>query len=343
MAGPQNMYPGGGGGYPSPQQQGGMRQPFPGAAGNVGMMSPAQQQGMMGQQGYGQMGAQMGNQMGNQMGGQIPGQLPNQMQQMQQQMGMQPQMPMQQQQAMQQQMQQMQMGPQGMPGGVIGPQQMQQQQQPPQQPMQAVQQPQQPPQQQQGVTTPQQTPPQAPTPAQQGQPKDVNTAMLCRLGQETVHDILSRTQDVFSSLKSVSLPNGTLQGQTATNEKKVKVQEQLKALKVLFKRLRLIYEKCNENCQGMEYTHIESLIPLKDEWDMKSEEKKTSELYKQSCEEQNEVMEQVALKNKQLKEVIDSMRKIIWEINTMLAMRRSSLHTEYLKKLVSKHGGQPRF
>ncbi|XP_065347322.1 mediator of RNA polymerase II transcription subunit 30 isoform X2 [Cloeon dipterum] len=300
MAGPQNMYPGGGGGYPNPQQQGGMRQPFPGAAGNVGMMSPAQQQGMMGQQGYGQMGAQMGNQMagqmGNQMGGQIPGQLPNQMQQMQQQMGMQPQMqpgmPMQQQQAMQQQMQQMQMGPQGMPGGVIGPQQMQQQQpQQPMQPMQGVQQPQQPPQQQQGVTTPQQTPPQAPTPAQQGQPKDVNTAMLCRLGQETVHDILSRTQDVFSSLKSVSLPNGTLQGQTATNEKRVKVQEQLKALKVLFKRLRLIYEKCNENCQGMEYTHIESLIPLKDEWDMKSEEKKTSEMYKQSCEEQNEVME----------------------------------------------------
>ncbi|XP_059481598.1 mediator of RNA polymerase II transcription subunit 30-like isoform X2 [Neocloeon triangulifer] len=325
------MYPGGGGGYPNPQQQGGMRQPFPGAGGNVGMMNPAQQ-GMMGQQGFGQMGPQMGNQMGNPMGGQMPGQMPNQMQQMQQQMVMQPQMQpqiqpqmqqgmqMQQQQAMQQQMQQMQMNQQGMGavGGVMPPQQMAPQ--PPQQPMQPVQPPQ---QQQQGVTTPQQTPPQPPTPAQQSQPKDLNTAMLCRLGQETVHDIVSRTQELFSVLKSIQPPNGTPQGQSSSNDKKNKAQEQLKSLRILFKRLRVIYDKCNDNCQGMEYTHIESLIPLKDEWDMKSDEKKTSEVYKQSCEEQNEIVEQVMLKNKQLKEVIDNMRKIIWEINTMLAMRRS--------------------
>jgi mediator of RNA polymerase II transcription subunit 30 len=91
----------------------------------------------------------------------------------------------------------------------------------------------------------------------------------------------------------------------------VKAQEQLKTLRVLFKRLRLIYDKCNDNCQGMEYTHIEvglyflvseifyllfsrysqSLIPLKDEWDMKSDEKKSSEVYKQSCDEHNEIME----------------------------------------------------
>nr|CAD7425706.1 unnamed protein product [Timema monikensis] len=50
--------------------------------------------------------------------------------------------------------------------------------------------------------------------------------------------------------------------------------------------------KCNENCQGMEYTHIESLIPLKEEWDMKSDEKKTSESYRLVCEENKEVMEQ---------------------------------------------------
>lgn len=62
---------------------------------------------------------------------------------------------------------------------------------------------------------------------------------------------------------------------------------------MMFKRLRLIYEKCNENCQlqGMEYTHIESLIPLKEEWDMKSDEKKTSEAYRLTCEERKEIME----------------------------------------------------
>lgn len=100
------------------------------------------------------------------------------------------------------------MAQQGMGGvGGISPQQMQQQQQvmPNQQPMQQQQQPQQPPPQQQGVTTPQQTPPQAPTPAQPAQTKDVNTAMLCRLGQETVHDIVSRTQELFNALKAIQV------------------------------------------------------------------------------------------------------------------------------------------
>jgi len=36
---------------------------------------------------------------------------------------------------------------------------------------------------------------------------------------------------------------------------------------------------------------LQSLIPLKDEWDMKSDEKKSSEVYKQSCDEHNEIME----------------------------------------------------
>lgn len=86
---------------------------------------------------------------------------------------------------------------------------------------------------------------------------------------------------------------GTAQGATLANEKKKKVYEQLEMIKMMFKRLRLIYEKCNENCQlqGMEYTHIESLIPLKEEWDMKSDEKKTSEAYRLTCEERKEIME----------------------------------------------------
>ncbi|KAJ8923800.1 hypothetical protein NQ315_010382 [Exocentrus adspersus] len=178
---------------------------------------------------------------------------------------------------------------------------------------------------------PQQTPGVAPTPPsvpvqQQQQPsKEFNTASLCRLGQETVQDIVSRTQEVFQTLKSIQPPNGIPQSLNASNEKKAKVQELLRTIRVLFKRLRLIYEKCNENCQiqGMEYTHIESLIPFKDELDPKHDEKKNSEAYRLACEESKEVMEQVVLKNKQLKEVIDHLRRIIWEINTMLTMRKS--------------------
>lgn len=61
-------------------------------------------------------------------------------------------------------------------------------------------------------------------------------------------------------IPSFQPPNGTAQGANSSNEKKAKVYEQLKTIRVLFKRLRLIYEKCNENCQGMEYTHIEVLL-----------------------------------------------------------------------------------
>lgn len=48
----------------------------------------------------------------------------------------------------------------------------------------------------------------APTPpaqAQAQQSKEFNTASLCRIGQETVHDIVSRTQEVFQTLKAIQV------------------------------------------------------------------------------------------------------------------------------------------
>lgn len=155
--------------------------------------------------------------------------------------------------------------------------------------------------------------------------RDQNTAYLCKLGQEAVQEIVSRTQEIFKTLTMIQPPNGTIQVGNAANEKKAKIQEHIKTIKVYFKRLRIIYLRCNENSQlqGMEYTHIESLIPLKEEGDSKSEERKNSEAYRQASEECKELMHQVALKNQHLKEIIDHLRKIIWEINIMLAMRRS--------------------
>lgn len=73
---------------------------------------------------------------------------------------------------------------------------------------------------------------------------------------------------------------------------------------------------------GMEYTHIESLIPLKDEPDHKLDPA-PSEEYKKHLQENRELTEAVMMKNKQLREIIDRIRIIIWEINTMLSMRRS--------------------
>ena len=45
------------------------------------------------------------------------------------------------------------------------------------------------------------------------------------------------------------------------------------------------------------------------------------EAYKLALEEHNELIQQLTAKNRHIKEIIDQMRNIIWEINTMLAMR----------------------
>ena len=73
----------------------------------------------------------------------------------------------------------------------------------------------------------------------------------------------------------------------------------------------------------MQYTHIESLVPYKGDVDQKIDDKKNSESYRLACDEHKEIYEQVVLKNRHLKEIIDHLRRIIWEINTMLTMRKS--------------------
>ena len=72
----------------------------------------------------------------------------------------------------------------------------------------------------------------------------------------------------------------------------------------------------------MDFLPIESLIPLKEDGEGRVElEKKRGDAYKSAAEEHNELVQQITLKNRHLKDVIDQMRNIIWEINTMLAMR----------------------
>merc|ERR1719481_537722 len=167
----------------------------------------------------------------------------------------------------------------------------------------------------------------APQPAQH-QSKDVNTSTVCRIGQETVEEIVSRTQEVFSILKSLQPPVGSFNQQTqqhdkSNQEKQNRLQDVLKGIGMLFKRLRVCWEKCQENTTGMDFMPIESLIPLEDGEGRMDLEKKRGEAYKSALNEHNELVQQITLKNRHLKDVIDQMRNIIWEINTMLAIRKA--------------------
>jgi len=173
-------------------------------------------------------------------------------------------------------------------------------------------------QQQQQPATPNPNTPQQP-PQQQ---KEINTAMVCRIGQETVQEIISRTHEVFSYLRVLQPPYGSAVADKNFHEKQIRLQEVLGGITTHFKRLRVCWEKANEHTAGMEYTALESLIPYKDDQTMKNEiDKKRGEPYKSALEEHNELIQQLVLKNKHIKEIIDQMRNIIWEINTMLAMR----------------------
>lgn len=59
------------------------------------------------------------------------------------------------------------------------------------------------------ATTPQTpVPPTQQPPPRQQQTKEFNTASLCRFGQETVQEIVSRTLELFQTLKVLQPPNG---------------------------------------------------------------------------------------------------------------------------------------
>ncbi|XP_044012475.1 mediator of RNA polymerase II transcription subunit 30-like isoform X2 [Aphidius gifuensis] len=313
MSGQQHPFPSG---FPTAQQQA-MRSQFGGGQMVPGMVSPQQFN-------VGGNSMVMSNAQQQQQQQQLA---------VQQSVSMQMQQLQQQQQQLQQQQQQMQMQQQQQQANLVaqGNQPIGQVGQPSQAPIsQTHQQPQQQPQQsgqsdQSQQQQSQQQQPQTHQTGQQPQNKEYNAITLCKFGQETVQEILMRVVECFSTLKTLQLPNGTAQGANIAKEKKIKFVEQLRTCSYLFRRLRVIYERSNETgqLQGMEYTHIESLIPLKEEWDMKSEEKKTSEAYRIAYEEYKEATEQVIAKNRHLKEIINQMRRLISEINTMLSMRRS--------------------
>ncbi|KAG0718090.1 Mediator of RNA polymerase II transcription subunit 30 [Chionoecetes opilio] len=132
----------------------------------------------------------------------------------------------------------------------------------------------------------------------QAQPQR-NTAFLCKVGCETVQEVVMRTSEVFTHLKNVQLPNGTTQGAQMSNEKKARIQDNLNAIQRHFKPLRAIYTRVNDDCAGMEYTHIEasdegrlwSLIPYKDDGDSRADHKKIGDNYRYLVEESRELKE----------------------------------------------------
>lgn len=160
--------------------------------------------------------------------------------------------------------------------------------------------------------------------SQQAQPmatplKDINAVNVCRIGQEMVHDIVSKAQDIFNilSAKHLQLNMNAQQFQ----ERKAKLEENLNHINLQFRKLHVIHDKVLEISSQTEEPSEQQLVP---EMGMEAEPVvPNTEFYSLVVEQHREIVEQVRTKNQQLKEIIDHIRTIIWEINTMITMRRT--------------------
>uniref|UniRef100_A0A8C5S8H0 Mediator of RNA polymerase II transcription subunit 30 n=1 Tax=Laticauda laticaudata TaxID=8630 RepID=A0A8C5S8H0_LATLA len=121
--------------------------------------------------------------------------------------------------------------------------------------------------------------------------REVNTASLCRIGQETVQDIVFRTMEIFQLLRNMQLPNGVTYHTGTYQDRLGKLQEHLRQLSILFRKLRLVYDKCNENCAGLEPIPIEQLIPYVEEDGFKHDDRGATNQLLFASEERREIME----------------------------------------------------
>uniref|UniRef100_A0AAQ4S7M1 Mediator of RNA polymerase II transcription subunit 30 n=1 Tax=Gasterosteus aculeatus aculeatus TaxID=481459 RepID=A0AAQ4S7M1_GASAC len=80
----------------------------------------------------------------------------------------------------------------------------------------------------------------------QGALREISPVFLCRIGQETVQDIVTRTMEIFQITRATQLPNGVTQSQAMYQDRFGKLQEHLRQLALLFRKLRLLYERCVE-------------------------------------------------------------------------------------------------
>jgi len=84
-----------------------------------------------------------------------------------------------------------------------------------------------------------------------------NPALLCRKGQETLQEIVSKTTEVFQYLRTVQMPNGLNVNIQQFQDRKLKLDESVRQLEVLFRKLRVIYDSVNEATANMPSQQVE--------------------------------------------------------------------------------------
>ncbi|KAL3889918.1 hypothetical protein ACJMK2_002236 [Sinanodonta woodiana] len=144
-----------------------------------------------------------------------------------------------------------------------------------------------------------------------------NSVSLCKLGQETVKELVQKMVEVFKYFQTTQLPNGL--NNQIYQERRAKLEESLRALNMMFRKLRVVYDKLVTSPEPE--PPEEHLIPFVDEPAL--EKNTNTDVYRYATEEHKQIVEQIRIRNRLIKEVIDKIRTIIWEINTMIIMRKT--------------------
>lgn len=142
----------------------------------------------------------------------------------------------------------------------------------------------------------------------------------CKAGQETVHDIVAKTTELFNHLKSAS---ATLQRTPENEAKRAKIRDILASIQYKFEALRTHYSNANEISSSLAYVQVKSLIPFKDDPEnVEQIRKHRRNLYAdplpEAIKEREELIKKISEKDEQLRQITDNLRQFIYEINTML-------------------------
>jgi len=150
--------------------------------------------------------------------------------------------------------------------------------------------------------------------------QQLNEISITLQGQQTVQDIVHKATQLFQCLQEASVVVDYKSKQEVRNNNK-KVQETLNGLKELFARLRVFYDESNRRLEIPQGEDLEALIPLKS-----LEEEPDMEVSNESTAlqiEHDTLQEKLRSKNQEIKDLIDKLRTLMWDVNTMMALKPS--------------------
>lgn len=155
-------------------------------------------------------------------------------------------------------------------------------------------------------------------------PAETSITTFCQVGQDLVQELAYKITDVVTTLKMMQLPNGTASSSQATNRSSAKVSETLKQIDFHFQKLRHVFNECQKrlpddvnSCvlipyvkNSMSFDAVVDELPLQ----------KSSRVI--ALEQRKAELEAIlTAKNDQLKILVDELRSLVWEINSMIALQ----------------------